>query len=114
MTELGQATCVYHPGKAAASKCRQCGQTTCHQCTVTGPTGKFCSTPCRTAHEAKTLQQQDVEGKAGSSFSVRLRGMLRILIFVVVIFACAAFATKFVYIPGLSEIIVKILAAFGI
>jgi hypothetical protein len=114
MPELGQATCVYHPAKDAVSKCRQCGQTTCHECTVTGPTGKFCSTPCRTAHEAKTLQHGDVEGKAGSSFSVRLRGMLRLVIFIVVVFACAAFATKFVYIPGLSEIITKILTVLGI
>ena len=107
MTSLEQATCVFHPGKAAASTCKQCGKTTCHQCTVTGPTGTFCSTPCRTAHEARVIQARDLDGRARSTFFVKLRGLISKLIVLLAVLAVAALIGSVIYIPYLSEIIVK-------
>lgn len=114
MGTLDQATCVYHPGKAATSACKQCGKTTCSQCTVSGPTGTFCSTPCRTAHEARVIQAKGADGKARTSFFVRLRGVTGKIIFVVVVMLVAAWVTNFIYIPVLSEVVLKVRAMLGL
>jgi hypothetical protein len=108
MASMDQAVCVYHPGKAATSKCKQCGQTTCHQCTITGPTGKFCSTPCRTANEARAMQARDLEGKTRSTFFVKLRGIIAKLLVLLAVLAATVWVTNFIYIPGLSELAIKI------
>ena len=113
MTNLEQATCVYHPGKVATSKCKQCGQSTCAQCTVTGPTGKFCSTPCRTAHESRVLQAKDIDGKARSSFFVHLRGLTGKLIILIAIVAVTAWVATVIYIPVLSELVIRGRAIIG-
>ncbi len=114
MPGLEHASCIYHPGKIAASKCKQCGKTTCAQCTVSGPTGAFCSTPCRTANEARVIQAGDTSGRARSTFFVRIRGIFSKLIILLVILLAAAWVTTFMYIPGLSEVINTLRASLGI
>ncbi|MCF6284798.1 MAG: hypothetical protein L3K26_06385 [Candidatus Hydrogenedentes bacterium] len=113
MASLDQAVCVYHPGKAATSKCKQCGQTTCHQCTITGPTGKFCSTPCRSANEARVIQAGGIEEKRRSTLFVKLRGIIAKLLVLLAVLAAAIWVTNFIYIPGLSELAIKILEITG-
>lgn len=103
MTTMNQATCVYHTGKPAVATCKQCGKTTCRECTVTGPTGNFCSTTCRTANEARTIQARDVEGRARSAFFVRFRGLLGKLIVFAAAIAAAVFITNVFEIPVLSQ-----------
>lgn len=113
MTNLEQATCVYHPGKPATSKCKQCGQTTCAQCTIAGPTGRYCSTPCRTAHEARVRQAKGAESKAPSAFFVRLRRLLGKLLILVAILAVTAVVATLFYIPVLSELVIQGRAIIG-
>ena len=111
---MSKATCVYHPGKPASSTCKQCGKTTCAQCTISGPTGSFCSTPCRTANEARAIQANGIEERRQSTFFLNLRGILAKLIILIVLFGVAAWISTFIYIPFLSETVDKIRATIGI
>jgi len=114
MGTMDQATCVYHPGKPATAMCKQCGKTTCHQCTVTGPTGTFCSTPCRTGHEARVVQARDTGGRARTTFFVNLRGIFGKIIVLLAVLLAAAWITSFIYIPVLSEVVATVRGMLGL
>mgnify|MGYP003653982805 CR=1 FL=1 len=111
---MSQATCVFHPGKPATSTCKQCGKTTCTHCTISGPTGSFCSTPCRTANEARVIQANGIEEKRRSTFFLNLRAILAKLIILIVLFGTAAWVSTFIYIPFLSEAVERVRTTIGI
>ncbi len=104
MVDVSRSACINHPVKEAVNRCKQCGAPTCHNCTVTGPTGKFCSENCRATHEAFIRNAQTMSSKAPSMFFVRVRSLIGTLLAIAaVLFAAAVVGTVF-YIPVLSEL----------
>ena len=73
MVDTTQSGCIYHPGKEAVNRCKQCGAPTCHKCTVLGPTGKFCSENCRATHQGFIQNAQQQQSKAPSTFFLKIR-----------------------------------------
>ena len=104
MVDTTKTDCINHPTKPAANWCKQCGNPTCHKCTVIGPTGRFCSDTCRETHEAFHRHSQGREVKAGSTFFLRIRKLVgTLLVLAAVLFAAGMVGTVF-YIPVLSEL----------
>ena len=114
MAAATQSWCINHPNKDATSRCKQCGSPTCHKCTVTGPTGKFCSENCRATHEAFIRSAQTKGSKAPSTFFLQIRKIIGSLLAVAaVLFAAGVVGTVF-YIPVLSELTLWVRDAIGI
>ena len=113
MVDATQSGCIFHPNMQAVNRCKQCGKPTCHKCTVTGPTGKFCSENCKNTHEAFIRRSQELNTKARSSFFVKLKKLVGTLLFlVVVLFAAGVVGTVF-YIPVLSELTLRLRGILG-
>lgn len=71
MASVETSGCTNHPPIAAVGRCKQCGKPFCSTCQVVGPTGKFCSEPCKAQHEhfvqraAKLDQMRSTSGVFG-------------------------------------------------
>lgn len=113
MVDVTQSGCINHPGKEAVNRCKQCGAPTCHNCTVMGPTGKFCSENCRSIHEAFIRGAQTTASKAPSLFFVKFRKFAgSILALAAVLLAAGVVGTVF-YIPVLSDLTRMVRNLFG-
>ncbi len=51
MSSATLSGCINHPSIEAVGRCKQCGKPFCSTCEIPGPTGKFCSDPCKQRHE---------------------------------------------------------------
>ena len=102
MLDVTQSGCIYHPNMQAVNRCKQCGKPTCHKCTVTGPTGKFCSEDCKTTHEAFIQRAQAMETTARSTFFVKVRGFLSTVLFLAVLCLAAGVIGTVFEIPVLT------------
>lgn len=114
MLEGTKSACINHPGVEATVRCKQCGRPVCDACVVTGPTGRFCSQPCKQKHEAFYQKAQGMDGKARSSFFIKLKGLLSGVIILVAVLAAVGVVATVVEIPLLSDLTRQVRALIGI
>ena len=108
----GHAMCINHPGLEAVARCPQCAKPVCGTCVVIGPTGKFCSEPCRELHEhfVERAQKLDVRhGRGAGLFSKLKRLTVKLVVFALAILTLATVVTYFdiVDIPILGDFLRK-------
>lgn len=114
MLDGTQSGCINHPGVEALARCKQCGRPVCGSCVVSGPTGNFCSQPCKEKHQAFMGKAQQLDGKARGGLFAKLRAMCAwIIILAAVCFALGVVATA-VEIPVLSDIVFQIRGRIGL
>ena len=114
MVNVTRSECIYHPGKEAVHRCKQCGATTCHKCTVLDSAGKFCSNDCRVAHHALLDYGSQQPTQAPSLLFVRIRKVIGKLLFLLAILVVAGIVGSVFYIPVLSEITQSVRGALGL
>jgi hypothetical protein len=103
-------------------RCKQCGKPLDITNRIKGPTGAFCSEPCRVQHEAfvgRVGEMEAAEGKGGGGFllfALRLRSLLSSCVVLLVLLLLAGFAgTVFEYeIPVISTLYFRILGLVGL
>lgn len=105
MLEGTKSGCINHPGVEATVRCKQCGQPVCDTCVVQGPTGRFCSVACKEKHQAFMARSQQLEGKARSSFGVRLRKTLGLIVGILVVFGAVGVVATVFEVPVLSGLV---------
>lgn len=113
MVDVTQSGCIFHPNMQAVNRCKQCSKPTCHKCTVTGPTGKFCSENCKNTHEAFIRRSQELNTKARSTFIVKLKKLVGTLLFLAVVLIAAGVVGTVFYIPVLSELTLRVREILG-
>lgn len=109
MVEATRAACINHPAVEATGRCKQCGRPMCRACTIVGPTGHFCSEPCKEKHQAFVQRAQQLESKRGGNFGMKLRKAFGSLIVVVVVAAVVLGLGYFFNVPILADITAKLL-----
>lgn len=104
MLDATRGDCVFHPNKPAVNRCKLCGALTCHNCTVTGPTGRFCSETCRDKSQAFSNVAAATTSRAPSLAFVRLRKLAgRLIVLAALLLAAGVVGTVFC-IPVISEL----------
>lgn len=114
MVDATQSSCIHHPNKLAVNRCKQCLKPTCHNCTVVGPTGKFCSEACKDIHQAFIQRAQAMETTTRSTFFVKVRSMLSSLLFFLAVCIAAGVVGSVFYIPVLSDLTYWVRSFIGI
>ena len=97
-------TCVNHPDRPAATRCRACHKPICSTCVVSTADGKFCSHTC-------AARMEDYR-KGGGAVRMRSRvgrKVVRIVVLVVLIAIAAGLFNKYARpIPGIGPILEEI------
>ncbi len=111
---LTQSACINHPGIEAVGRCKQCGRPFCNACKVQGPTGLFCSQPCKEKHETfvKRASQFDAP-KGGTGIGVKLRRVFNIVLVVAIIAIILGVLGSFVDVPVLTPLVFKVRGIIG-
>lgn len=104
MVDATRSACINHPGIEATGRCKQCGRPMCDACRIVGPTGHFCSDPCRRNHEVFMQRAAQLETKARGRFGPRLRSAFGGLIVLLVVAAVTLGVGKFFHVPVLQDI----------
>ncbi len=100
--------CVNHPSIEAVGRCKQCGKPFCGTCEILGPTGKFCSDPCKQRHEVfvKRASKLDDMRKTSGVFGKMMDRLKKLSIYVLAILIIGIVVHFFgVHIPILSDFI---------
>ncbi len=108
MTLGGLSGCTNHPAIEAVGRCKQCGKPYCGACKIAGPTGNFCSEPCKATHEQFTGRAQKLDGMSkGSGLSAKFWHLGKKIIFFGAIFLVIAFVLTYlgINVPIVSNII---------
>ena len=104
MLKASMTGCINHPGMVADHRCKQCAKPVCNSCIQRGPTGVFCSEACKVQHEQYMQRAGQLDGRARSSFFVKLRGLVVGLIVLAAVVGGIGFIGTEVEIPILSDI----------
>jgi hypothetical protein len=85
MANKSESTCIQHPGFQSIGRCKQCGKPFCSQCEVNGPTGTFCSTPCKNAHEVFIQRASQIDSMSKKAPLLgKLIGLIKTLLVLVI------------------------------
>ena len=114
MVDTTRSDCIYHPSKPATNWCKQCGSPTCHRCTVTGPSGKFCSDRCREIHEAFARHAQAVNTRAPSTLFVKIRSAIGSLLVLSAVCLAIGVVATVIEIPVVSALTRSVRSIIGI
>lgn len=114
MADITRSECIYHPGKPAVNQCKQCGATTCHTCTVTGPSGRFCSSECEAAHRARLRGASQQAIQRPPTLLARIRKLARTLLVLAVLLIAAGLVGSVFNIPVLTPLTFAVRNFLGI
>ena len=114
MLEGSQSGCINHPGVEATVRCKQCARPVCDACVVQGPTGRFCSVPCKEKHQAFIQQAQQLDGKARSGFFVRVRNLVGALVIIAAVLVAVGVVATMFDVPILVDIVDKVREVIGV
>ena len=104
--------CINHPSIEAVGRCKQCGKPFCGTCEILGPTGKFCSDPCKQRHEVfvKRAAKLDDMRRTSGVFGKLMDRLKKASIFAAAILIICIVVHFFgVHVPFVSDVINNIL-----
>ncbi len=104
--------CINHPSIEAVGRCKQCGKPYCGTCEILGPTGKFCSDPCKQRHEVfvKRAAKLDDMRRTSGVFGKLMDRLKKASIFAAAILIISIVVHFFgVHVPVVSDVINNIL-----
>lgn len=109
------STCINHRAIEAVGRCKQCGRPFCNTCRVTGPTGVFCGNECKQKHEAFVQRAKELEDRKGPPrILVKLRKLIRKLIFFLIVALILGVIGARFEIPVLSDLVLRIRGMLGV
>ena len=85
--------CFYHTGRPSVTRCKQCGRPLCGECKIIGDSGIFCSDKCRQSFDVFKKRADEIEERRGKSS--KSRGLLRFLVFIIIIVLLYSVARMF-------------------
>lgn len=106
------SSCLNHPAVEAVGRCKQCGKPFCATCELLGPTGKFCSDPCKQRHESfvKRASKLDEMRRTSGLFGKLMDRLKKLLVYAAAVLVIAVIVHFFhVRVPILSDFINSIL-----
>ena len=104
--------CINHPSIESVGRCKQCGKPFCGTCEILGPTGKFCSDPCKQRHEVfvKRASKLDDMRRTSGVFGKLMDRLKKLAVFAAAILIVAVVVHFFgVEVPVLSDLIRNVL-----
>ena len=114
MLDGTQSGCINHPGVESTTRCKQCGRPVCNTCVVQGPTGRFCSAPCKQKHEtfSQSAQAQDVKGR--KPLFTQAKNFVVTLIIVAAVLGAIGVACTVFEVPVLSDLTRSVRGMIGV
>ncbi|MBI4559986.1 MAG: hypothetical protein HY706_20535 [Candidatus Hydrogenedentes bacterium] len=117
MVRATSSACINHPSIEATARCKQCNTPVCGACRISAGSGFFCSEECKNKYEQFVQRAQQLERMRRPSIGISRRlGRLigKLVIYAIVVLFFGLVATNFgVRIPILSDIVQRLIAAFG-
>ena len=92
-----ESYCINHSDRVATARCRQCGKPLCDECKKITKEGIFCSEKCHERAKAFSSRMEEIEDKRWQKrkgIPGPIKGFLKFLIFVLIIWIILHFGLK--------------------
>ncbi len=90
------AECFFHMGRPAVTRCKQCGKPLCSDCRLVTEDGLFCSDRCAQMAHVFTVKSRDLEEKRSARRSGVPAGLIKFIIFLIIIFVLYKLGRRFI------------------